>query len=77
MDLVSNKGLQLLQKVIRQYKITEVQFLYKTNSGELNLFAESLQYNIFINLELSQIDLIGKKVAPVKKKKEIDIFIYL
>ena len=74
MDLVSNKGLQLLQKVIRQYKITEVQFLYKTNSGELNLFAESLQYNIFINLELSQIDLIGKKVAPVKKKKEIDIF---
>lgn len=74
MDLVSNKGLQLLQKVIRQYKITEVQFLYKTNSGELNLFAESLQYNIFINLELSQIDLIGKKEAPVKKKKEIDIF---
>ena len=74
MDLVSNKGLQLLQKVIKQYKITEVQFLYKTNSGELNLFAESLQYNIFINLELSQIDLIGKKEAPVKKKKEIDIF---
>ena len=74
MDLVSNKGLQLLQKVIRQYKITEVQFLYKTNSGELNLFAESLQYNIFINLELSQIDLIGKKEAPVKKKKEVDIF---
>ena len=74
MDLVSNKGLQLLQKVIKQYKITEVQFLYKTNSGELNLFAESLQYNIFINLELSQIDLIGKKVATLKKKKEIDIF---
>ena len=74
MDLVSNKGLQLLQKLIKQYKITEVQFLYKTNSGELNLFAESLQYNIFINLELSQIDLIGKKEATVKKKKEIDIF---
>ena len=74
MDLVSNKGLQLLQKVIKQYKITEVQFLYKTNSGELNLFAESLQYNIFINLELSQIDLIGRKEASVKKKKEIDIF---
>ena len=74
MDLVSNKGLQLLQKVIKQYKITEVQFLYKTNSGELNLFAESLQYNIFINLELSQIDLIGRKVTQVNKKKEIDIF---
>ena len=78
LDLVGNKSMQLLQKIVHQNKITEVQVLYNITTGDLNLYVESLQYNIFLNVEFTKVDLMNKKdISKVNKnqqEEEIDIF---
>ena len=69
-DVTGNKSLALMQKAIRQYKIQEVQIFYNQDKGDMSIFAESLQYNVVLCLQMSKMDVMGSIVQDEQASSE-------